>query len=365
MKMPPPRLACTVLGLLLLPAAAAVADEGDARVATVAVPDEGKPVAARVDGAGGIHLLYDSEAGPRYATSRDGGRTFGPPIEVVAARDRPAGLEYHGWDLAVGRGGRVYVALGTNAWKLKLPREEWGFFLAQLDPGAGAFAPARNINRRPSEGFSLAADGAGTVTACWLSDRLYANVSRDDGATFGPNVEVDPRLDPCNCCTTSASYGADGRLAVLYREEAGDDRDMYLALWDQAKGEVTRRRVGRTPWHVAACPMTYFAVTPAPGGFAAAWPTKGRIAFARLDPRGGPSGPEEVETPGRAGMRTGVLAVAAPDGATLVAWKQDALARWQLHDAEGRPVGPPGQVSSPGGGVAAVATPDGRFLVFR
>ena len=83
---------------------------------------------------------------------------------------------------------------------------------------------------------SLAADDKGNVTACWLSDKLYANVSRDNGETFGPNVEIDPRFNPCNCCTTSAAYGEDGRLAVLYREETNNERDMYLVLWDQARG---------------------------------------------------------------------------------------------------------------------------------
>ena len=93
--------------------------------------------------------------------------------------------------MAVGKGGRVHVAMGTNAWKLKLPQEEWGFFYASLDPGATAFSPVRNINRKPSEGFSLAADDKGNVTACWLSDKLYANVSHDNGETFAPFVEID------------------------------------------------------------------------------------------------------------------------------------------------------------------------------
>lgn len=362
MTMNPPRVARAALGLLLLFVPSAAADCPGDRVATTAAPRGGRPVTARLDGAGDIHLLYDSEDGPCYATSRDGGRTFDKPIPIVAG-PRPPGLEYQGWDLAVGRAGRVHVALGTNAWKLKLPPHERGLFYTALDPDGAAFAPLKNLNRRPSEGFSLAADGAGSVTACWLADKLYSNVSRDDGATFGPNTEVDPRFDPCNCCTTSASYSGDGRLAVLYREESGGDRDMYLVLWDQAKNSVTRRRVGRTPWHVAACPMTYFAANPAPGGFAVAWPTKGRVCFARLDRQGEPLGSPEVETPGRSGMRTGVLALAAPDGTTLVAWKVEGRANWQLHDPEGRPVGPPGQAPSVGVGVAAVIAPDGRFVI--
>ena len=120
--------------------------------------------------------------------------TFGTAIPVVGGGSQTAGLEYSAWDMAVGKGGRVHVAMGTNAWKLKLPQEEWGFFYASLDPGASAFSPVRNINRKPSEGFSLAADDKGNVTACWLSDKLYANVSHDNGETFAPFVEIDTRI---------------------------------------------------------------------------------------------------------------------------------------------------------------------------
>ena len=213
------------------------------------------------------------------------------PSRSLSGGSRTAGLEYSAWDMAVGKGGRVHVAMGTNAWKLKLPQEEWGFFYASLDPGASAFSPVRNINRKPSEGFSLAADEKGNVTACWLSDKLYANVSHDNGETFAPYVEIDPRYNPCNCCTTSAAYGEDGRLAVLYREETNNERDMYLVLWDQDAGQMTRTRVSRTPWKIDACPMTYYTISRERGGFVAVWPTKGQIYFARLDGEGEPLPP--------------------------------------------------------------------------
>src|SRR5258708_13872780 len=99
--------------------------------------------------------------------------------------------------------------MSTNAWKLKLPQNEWGFFYTSLEPGAKAFAPVRNINRKPSEGFSLAADQKGNVTACWLSGKLYANVSHDNGKTFTARVEINPVFEPCNCCTTIAVYEED------------------------------------------------------------------------------------------------------------------------------------------------------------
>ena len=343
----------------------ATADDGARQVTTVPVPDRGRPVVAKTDAEGTIHLLYDSEDGPKYARSTDGGRTFGPAMPVVGGEQRTAGLEYSAWDMAVGQGGRIHVAMSTNAWKLKLPQEEWAYFHARLDPGATAFSPVRNINRKPSEGFSLAADEKGNVTACWLSDKLYASVSHDNGETFAPPVELNTRYNPCNCCTTSAAYGEDGRLAVLYREETDNERDMFLVLWDQATGQMSRTRISRTLWKVDACPMTYYTVARARGGFVAVWPTRGQIYFARLDSQGAPMPPAEIQTPGKSGMRTGMLVLIAPDGTTLVAWKKDGQVGWQSYDAEGRPLGQPGSAPSAGNGVAGVVDRGGRFILFR
>ena len=64
-------------------------------------------------------------------------------------------------------------------------------------------------------------------------------------------------------------------------------------------------------------------------------------------------------------MRTGILALGDRDGGTLVAWKKDGLAGWQLYDAEGQPSGPPGSARSPGNGIAGVVGQDGRFILFR
>ena len=341
------------------------ADDGASKVTTISVPGGGKPVVAKSDDLGTIHLIYDSEAGPKYARSSDGGLTFGPAIPVVGGGLKMEGLEYSAWDMAVGKGGRVHVAMGTNAWKLKLPKDDWGFFYASLEPGAGAFSPVRNINRKPSEGFSLAADDKGNVTACWLSDKLYANVSHNNGDTFGPFIEINTRFNPCNCCTTSAAYGADGMLAVLYREETDNERDMYLVLWDQERGQMTRNRLSRTLWKIDACPMTYYAVVRERGGFVAVWPTKGQIYFSRLDGKGEPLPPAETKTPGRSGMRSGMLALTAPDGITLVAWKNDGRTAWQIYDVEGQPSGSPGSAKSSGNGVAGVVRKDGRFILFR
>ncbi|HEV3339951.1 MAG TPA: sialidase family protein [Pirellulales bacterium] len=351
-------------GLMLVSCLTMTAAEGTPGV-TVFEARVGQPVAAKCDSGGTIHLVCDSPDGPRYLRSVDGGRTFSSPLEIVDQDSQRPGLQFNVWDLAVSPGGIVHVALGTNAWKLKLPLEEWGFFYTRLDRGATSFAPLVNVNRKPSEGFSLAADEKGNVAACWLADKLYANVSHDNGASFGPIVEIDASFNPCNCCTTSSTYAADGRLAILYREETNDERDMFLALWNQDGGEVTRTKISKTPWKIDACPMTYYAVATTADGFAAAWPTRGRIYFARLDKVGEVLPPGEVKTPGESGMRTGLVTLSDREGNTLVAWKKDGTLGWQLYDKRGRPKGNAGSTPSPGSGASGVVTNDDRFVLFR
>jgi len=355
----------TTLGLAFLTAFASHADERTNRVTAVRLAAAGQVVKAQLGANGTIHLLLDAADGPQYVNSPDAGATFSEPMPVVDAASRKPGLKFHSADLAVGKDGRVHVAMSNNAWKLKLPQEEWSLYYTSLAPGANAFSPVRNLNRKPSEGFSLAADERGNVTACFLSGKLFTMVSRDNGKTFAPSVELNRAWNPCDCCTTTATYGADGRLALLYREETDNERDMFIALCDpRGETQPVRSRVSGTPWKLAACPMTYFSINRSDTGYVAAWPTKGQVCFTRLDKNGAVLPPGEVRTPGTAGMRTGLLALSASDGATLVAWKNKDVLGWQLYDVKGQPQGEPGSATSPGNGAAGVVLRDGRFLVF-
>src|SRR5262249_44649321 len=156
------------------------------------VPAGGKAMAAKTDARGTIHLVFENSDGPHYARSADNGKSLSNPIPLVDQASRKPGLEFGTWDMAVTPDGVVHVALGSNAWKLKLPEEEWGYFYTRLVPGETAFLPLKNINHKPSEGFSLAVKGEETVTAVWMADKLYANVSHDGGDTFAATLEIDP-----------------------------------------------------------------------------------------------------------------------------------------------------------------------------
>jgi hypothetical protein len=311
---------------------------------------------------GTIHLLYDQGGIPRFVKSTDGGGTFSAPLAVVDQQARRPGLNFDGSGMAVGKSGTIYVAMMTNNWQAKQPNVPEALVYAVLEPGAKSFTAVRSLNGKPSEGFSLAADGKGRVAATWLSGKLYANFSSDDGKTFSANAELNPTYDPCNCCTTRAAYGSNGDLAVLYREETNDDRDMYLVIRDQA-GHQTRTKISSTPWHVNACPMTYYSLTATPNGYLAAWPTKGDIYFARI--KGKVLPPGEVKTPGHSAMRSGVVALGGTNGSTLIAWKRDGQLSWQLYDAKGIAPRTPDSVASAGKGAAGVTDQRGHFILFE
>ena len=350
-----------VLVVAFLASSFAKAEE---RVVTVQVPGSAETLIAKSGPSGVTHVLYYSEHEPMYARTRDGGRSFSEPVSIVDEASRREGLEYHVWDMAVDSSDRVHIALGNNAWQLKLPRDQWGFFYTRLEPGAERFENLRNINKTPSEGFSLAVAKDGRVSAIWMADKLFAKVSKDHGRTFGLPAEIDASLDPCDCCTTSSTYAADGRLGVLYREETDNERDMYLAMWNQDNGQVVRTRISTTPWKINACPMTFYQISRNSKGFTAVWPTKSHVYFARLNGNGQPVSPVEIKVPGTTEMRTSILTLDATDG-TLVVWKNSEQLHWQMYDHKGLPTSLRGSESSPGKGVAGVVSTSGQFTLFR
>ena len=353
-----------VLPLTLAAALLAAKTDPSSRVQLVSLPAAGEPAEARITPDGAIHLLYESAGVPYYVKSADDGASFSKPICVVAPERRKPGLEFAAASMAVAPDGTIHVAMMTNNWKVKLPGVPEGFVYATLPAGAKAFTPIVSLNGRPSEGFSLAAGENGNVAATWLAGKLFANFSRDGGKTFTANAEINPAYDPCDCCTTRAAYGTDGSLAVLYREETNNQRDIHVVIRHQ-DGRLSRTRISSTLWTVNACPMTYFALSAAGNGYVAAWPTKGEIYFARLDQNGKVLAPGEIKTPGRSGMRTGVAALSAADGVSLVAWRHQDEVGWQLYGQDGAPIGAPGSMKSPGKGAAAVVDGKGRFILFQ
>jgi len=128
-----------------LPHPAAIADDTASRVTTVAVSSLGRPVVAKTDAEGAIHLLCDSQEGPKYAKSNDGGVTFGPAIPVVSGGSQASGLEYSAWDMAVGKGGRVHCGNGHERLEAQAAAGRVGVLLRAPRPRSeGVLAGAKH-----------------------------------------------------------------------------------------------------------------------------------------------------------------------------------------------------------------------------
>ena len=350
--------------LLFFLAATRAYGQGDARprVAIGHVPEGSSMVDAKMGADGVIHLLFQKDGAPFYATSTDGGATARSAIPVIKAKINPPGLEFLGWDMAVSEKGKVFVVMGNNGWKFKLPADQQGMFLATLEPGAKEFAPMTHLVELPSEGFSIVAGKGPSVTAAYLRGKLYWKHSTDDGKTFSPDSEINKDYLPCSCCTTSLVVGRDGTLAVLYREATDNRRDIYAVL--SKDGKESRVRISQTLWEINACPMTYFRIMPAGDGFVAAWPTRGEVYFARFSSTGKLWEPGEIKVGGKTAMRSSVFALAGANDTTLVAWKSDDKLHWRIFDATGKPIGQEAESPGPGSQAGGVVDKQGGYVLF-
>ena len=327
-------------------------------------PAGGKPMFAKTGPKGETHLIFDKDGEVFYASSTDSGGTWSTPLPVINTASKTPGLEFDAWDLAVGSDGKVHVALGNNAWKLKLPKDQWGFFYASLAPGEKVFSPLRNLNHLPSEGFSLAAGPNGRIGAFYLAGKVFGMLSSDNGGTFSAPGEVNPALNPCECCETRVAAGPNGSMAIFYRDKTGGNRDLYFANLSSG-GQSTREKVSVTGWPINACPMTYYSIVPSKSGYVVAWPTKETVFFGRLDPQGKLLPPGEVKTPGTHGMRTGLLALEAPNGHVLVGWNNNSMLGWQEYDEKSLGLGLPGSAKTTGTGMAAFVDARGNFVIVK
>ena len=336
---------------------------GAERVRVAAAPEGGSPMRAQCTPDGAIHLLYERNNEPFYVKSTDGGATFSTPVALVDDAAKKPGLEFSIWDMAQERMERSTLCSEITRGKLKLPKDQWGLFFTTLEPGAKSFAPLRNINHEPSEGFSIATDTKGNVALMWLKGKVMCALSRDGGKTFSPGAELNPSYNPCPCCTTAATYGTNGNLEFIYREATNNDRDIFMVSVTP-NGQQNRQRASTTLWSVNSCPMSYFNISPIKDGYAAAWPTRGEVYFTRFSNDGKPLPPGEIRTPGHTGMRCTVVTMTNPSGETLVAWNDDGKLGWQIYDESGKAAGAAGSAPSRGKGVAAVVGKDGGFIVF-
>ena len=188
---------------------------------------------ARAAEAGHATTLY-------LSASRDGGRSFAPPVKV----NDDATVGVHGMhSLAVGRGGRVYLAW-LDERNLHQHHHE--------SPKAGD----------SSEGAKKASGGMHGEQ----NREVFFAASDDGGRTFSPNRRV--ASEACPCCQTALAVAGDGRVHVGWRHVLpGDLRHIAVASSEDG-GETFNAPVvvSDDRWELRGCPVSGPALAAGEGG---------------------------------------------------------------------------------------------------
>jgi hypothetical protein len=331
-------------------------------VRIVATPGNGQVPDAEIDGDGNIHLAYVAGDNVYYVMSKDSGKTFSNPIRVNTRPDTAHPPHtFRGPDIAIGKAGQVHIIWYTNSYQRKRPKREWGVYYSNLNDAKSAFTTERNLNAKPSDNYSVAADGSGNVAVVWMEGGLYLNLSKNGGKTFSKAYKA--KVDPCECCASRAHYSSKGNLHVFYRQKAQNLRDMHL-LAVSATGRSSQTKVSPQSWKVNACPMTGAYLTQSDSkNMIAAWETNGSINLAKLEPTGRLLKPGKITAAARGRYP---VALSRADGAMIIAWKQGQSLKWRIYDAQGKAMGQTESVSTSNPNrFAGVSMKNGDWVLFK
>jgi hypothetical protein len=329
-------------------------------VRVLKTPSGGEVPDAEIDVSGTIHVAYVKGDNAFYAKSVEGNE-FTEPVRINSEPNtvHPANM-FRGPDVAVGKNGRVHVIWYVNAYQRKRPHNEWGVFYSYFDPGSDQFAPPKNLNRKPSDNYSLAADEQGNVAVVWMAEQLFLTFSKNNGKSF--ETETVSAADPCECCASRALFDRDGTLLIAYRDKANNARNMHLLGRERITNAFANRRLSTTEWEINACPMTGTFLARSGVKASAAWETKGSACYARLEPNAA-FPPKEIKVTARGKWP---LALMASDGTVLASWKEGSTLFWRLLDGADKPLDDVQSVPSPNSHRhAGVMIPNGRFVLIH
>ncbi|HYG11550.1 MAG TPA: sialidase family protein, partial [Pyrinomonadaceae bacterium] len=154
------------------------------------------------------------------SASRDGGRSFAPPVKV---RDDPKPAAHGMHSLTVAEDGRVHLA--------------WLDERGLVPPHAHAGAKGKTTGHHME-----------------ANRQVYTAYSADGGRTFSPNHLV--ARDACPCCKTSLAAGAGGRIYVSWRQVlAGDFRHIAVAASEDGGQKFSAPViVSDDRWVLKGCP---------------------------------------------------------------------------------------------------------------
>ncbi len=258
----------------------------------------------------------------RVQVSRNDGRTFGAPRALDTGRDVVAADGEARPTIAFGPRGWVVIAYTQP---LALPYTGEIRMLRSTDGGRSFGKPFTVHQDRQviTHRFaSIAFDATGALHTLWIDKRdaeaarraaptpaaaktayagaaIYRNVSRNGGATFGPDQRVADHS--CECCRIALAPDPEGGVAALWRHVFdGDVRDHAFArIAPHGEFSTPLERATFDGWAIDACPHHGPGLAAAfEGGYHAVWfgERAGEMAarYARLSSEGKPVGDVRV-----------------------------------------------------------------------
>ena len=179
------------------------------------------------------------------------------------------------------------MAFGPNGWAVvtytqPLPKPYTGFvrMLRSADGGQTFSAPftVHQDRQEITHRFeSILFDAQGNLHTLWIDKRdmppkgagpkyigaaVYGNVSKDGGATFGPDYKLADHS--CECCRIAMSNTPDGKVAAVWRHVFGEQtRDHAFAVLPGASSVASSSAQGQSKppvrstfddWQINACP---------------------------------------------------------------------------------------------------------------
>lgn len=224
----------------------------------VAVHDGSSPQLA-IDTRGTVRMVFGKADTIFAVTSLDQGKTFSTPVVVGVVHDMHLG-NTRGPVLASSRSRTLVVAgdkggslhqfmlnHATNKWK-ELPRT--------LNDAPGS---------APEGLITVSADSIDGFYATWLDTRIEKRnqlffskaATTPTDARWSPNIRVNtsPLGRACECCRPSIAV-AQGSVAIMYRNNLDNSRDMYLTTSrDGGRTFAEMKRLGNGTWKLNGCPM--------------------------------------------------------------------------------------------------------------
>jgi len=333
------------------------------------------------------------------AVSKDGGATFANPVKVNQQAGLVRALSVNRPRIAAGAGSVWHVSYTANEIHPRFNKPVLTTHYTRSRDGGASFEPSRRMSSwaevaigevahihggyaAASAFGTMAAARDGRVAVLWIDSRnmtpasdvraLYARISADDGASFGPETEL-LRSEVCPCCQMTAAADDASNIYLGLRMVTADGARpasvARLATSGALGGPVD---AGGARWQIDGCPLKPTAVA-----------ARGRTVVTAVY-NGGAEKPGVYMSWSKDGGASFAAATAVhPDAlvsdaptlainarSVLLAWhgKTDGARRlfYRMFDLDGRPLGAISAVADAGDGaqnpVAAVRQ-DGRFQI--